>query len=293
MKLSTSTLGCFKWDLSTLLARLRDYGFDGVDFRGLQTNLKLWLTPEFSAGLKETAARLRDSGLAVSSLSSGICLTHTAPEKVAEADEELARTAEICAALDCRLIRVFGGNLSLFAPDATEADRERAIDHVAGRCRETAARAGSIAPVALLVETHDDWTHSEHLAQVLARVGRDDVGCCWDIRHPWWIAGEVPETTWRRLKPWVRNTHWKDARRIRGSGGNGDATRRDFYVPMGEGIVPARDAYDLLRGDGYDGWFTLEWEKHWAPKIAEPEVAFPAFVRFMRDAEQRWNSAIA
>jgi sugar phosphate isomerase/epimerase len=292
MRLSTSTLGCFKWDLPTTLARLRDYGFDGVDLRGLQANLKLWLTPEFSSRLGDTAARIKDSGLAVSCISSGICLTHSAPENIAGADEELQRTAEICAALDCRLIRVFGGSLHLFAPDATEADRERVTDHVVARCRELAARAGAIAPVSLLVETHDDWTRSDHLAQVLSRVGRNDVGCCWDIRHTWWIAHEVPEITWSRLEPWVRNTHWKDARRIHGTPGADGPNRSDFYVPMGEGVVPASDAYDLLRG-GYDGWMTLEWEKHWAPQIAEPEVAFPAFVRYMRDMETRWNRPVA
>ena len=34
MKISFMTLGCPGWDLDTICARGREYGFDGVDFRG-------------------------------------------------------------------------------------------------------------------------------------------------------------------------------------------------------------------------------------------------------------------
>ena len=37
----------------------------GIDFRGLQGEFRLWNLPEFSAGLTETASRIRESGLAV------------------------------------------------------------------------------------------------------------------------------------------------------------------------------------------------------------------------------------
>lgn len=294
MKLSTSTLGCLQWDLPTLIARLREYGFDGVDLRGFQQNLKLWETPEFSSGISTTAARLRDAGLAVSCISSGICLTHGKPAKVAEADEELLRTAEICASLGCGQIRVFGGDLRLFDKAASEADRDRITSHAAECCARLAGKARSIAPVDILVETHDSWADSRHLADLLGRVNREDVGCCWDVKHTWWIAKETAERTWGRLGRWVRNTHWKDVRRHRGSneGFRLDLKEHGMLVPMGEGILPAADACDLLAGSGYDGWLTLEWEKLWHPHIAEPETAFPAFVRYMRATPAVLRSAV-
>ena len=125
MKLSTTTLGCPAWDLTTVLTRVRDYGFDGVDFRGLEGELKLWLLPEFSTDLTHTAARIRDHDLTVTCVSSGIHLSDTRPESIADYDEELARSAEICRALGCRQIRVFGGSLGL-ADGATEAQRHLA-----------------------------------------------------------------------------------------------------------------------------------------------------------------------
>jgi len=39
-----------------------------------------------------------------------------------------------------------------------------------------------------------------------------------------------------------------------------------------------------LQAGGYDGYLTLEWEKRWVPELAEPEVAFPQFVAFMRQS---------
>ena len=36
MKISFTTLGCPDWDLDTICRRGREYGYEGVDFRGLQ-----------------------------------------------------------------------------------------------------------------------------------------------------------------------------------------------------------------------------------------------------------------
>lgn len=293
MKLSTSNLGCFKWDIPTTIARLREYGFDGLDLRGVSGNMKPWQTPDFSSGLPETKARLQDAGLVLSCISSSICLTHAGAQKIADADEEMARDAELCAALGCGQVRIFGGDLRLFSERASEADRSRVIDHITERCRALADRARAIAPVDLLIETHDAWTNSEHMAQVLERIGRDDVGCCWDAKHTYWTAREVPEVTWKHLSRWIRNTHWKDvrrfvpgekmadeavAKRVRGAG---------LLCPVGTGVAPLADCVEIMAAAFYTGWYTLEWEKHWHPHIAEPEVAFPIFVRAMRDMDAK------
>jgi sugar phosphate isomerase/epimerase len=289
MKLSTTTLGCFKWDLPTVLERVAGYGFEGIDFRGLQGELKLWLLPEFSTGLADTASCIRDLGLTVTCISSGILLSDTRPEHMAEHDEELVRSAEICRALGCRQIRVFGGSLGL-AGGATEADRERVVDLVAARARDLAERAGQIAPVDLLIETHDAWTSSRDMVAALERCNRPDVACCWDLKHTYWTGKETPETSWERLAPWVRNTHWKDVRRCCGSPAEAgrDLKGSGVLCLVGDGIAPLTDCYDLLTTAGYDGWFTLEWEKRWHPYLDEPDVAFPGFVRYLRDLEARW-----
>ena len=72
MKIGMTTLGCPEWDLETICARGRQYGFDGLDFRGLQDTLDVTLLPAFTSRVGETKRLLADAGLAVSGLSSSI-----------------------------------------------------------------------------------------------------------------------------------------------------------------------------------------------------------------------------
>ena len=72
VKLAYSTLGCPEWDLAQMIARTREYGFDGVDFRGYRDALDITTTPEFSSRARETAQRFADAGIAVPCLSTGI-----------------------------------------------------------------------------------------------------------------------------------------------------------------------------------------------------------------------------
>jgi fatty-acyl-CoA synthase len=46
-------------------------------------------------------------------------------------------------------------------------------------------------------------------------------------------------------------------------------------VLLGQGEVPVREMLELLSGDGYEGWISVEWEKRWHREIEAPEVALP------------------
>ena len=76
------------------------------------------------------------------------------------------------------------------------------------------------------------------------------------------------------MRPLLRHVHIKDYHR----GENGQFT----LCPVGEGDIPLPEIVHTLLRDGYDGYFSLEWEKKWVPSLAEPEEVFPAFVRYMR-----------
>ena len=49
------------------------------------------------------------------------------------------------------------------------------------------------------------------------------------------------------------------------------------------GDVPVPEIVAQLRADGYDGYYSFEWEKKWAPEIEEPEVAFPDYMHYMKE----------
>jgi sugar phosphate isomerase/epimerase len=266
MKYATSTLGCLDWDLSPLIACLSRSGYHAVDFRGLRGTFNLWELPELSSDLATTAARLRDAGLAVSCFSASARLVWQSEEERERSLDEIRRLVELCVRFAAGQIRVFGGDL-------------RGLSRADGlaRGRETLARMAEIVRgtgVMLAVETHDAWTHSADLLALIADTDPQEVGVCWDVKHPYWTGEETPAFTWRQLGPRVINTHWKDAQRDRASG-------RDRLCLVGEGLLPLADCLDLLCTGGYAGYYTLEWEKKWHPYLPDAEVAFPAFIRCM------------
>jgi len=264
MKLSFTTLGCPAWDLDTIIARVREWKFDGVDFRGYRGEHDIWKQPEFGAGAAATAARFRAAGIAVPCFSSSIRLLVPA-DKREPFRAEAGEYARLCAAFGTPFVRVFGGHLK----DVGASDPEAAARTAAEFLDELAA----LAPrVTFLVETHDDWVAGRELRRIMERVTAPNAGVVWDIHHPYRLADEPLEATWAAIGRWVRYVHVKDS--------TGDRTRHTLCLP-GRGTIPIAGAVRVLHEGGYDGFLALEWEKRWHPELPEPEEAFPLFIHLM------------
>ncbi|MBN1672129.1 MAG: sugar phosphate isomerase/epimerase [Kiritimatiellae bacterium] len=264
MKLAFSTLGCPDWDMDTIIARAAEYEFDGVDFRGYMGEMNICTLPEFGDRAARTAQRFADAGLEVPCFSSSARLVSKAGTVPDGALDEIKAYAALCPAFGARFIRVFGGAIG-------ETPREQAIEAAAWTLREMAAIAAD-GGLTVLVETHDDWVDSRHLLALMQLTDSEAAGILWDIHHPWRRSGESPETTWQRIGRYVRYTHWKDA----------VSTENHRLCLVGEGDLPLAAFHQTLVQGGYDGYYTLEWEKKWHPDLPDAETAFPAYVRFMR-----------
>ncbi len=267
MKLAFTTLACPDWDLGQIIDCAVTNGYEGVDFRGYRRQMAIYERPEFSSDIASTADRIAQAGLALPCLSAGAKLYTTEP---AQRDKHLAEViayGELCSRLDCNMIRVFGGPID-------GAARAEAIE-IAASALVTMAR--EVAPIKIVVETHDDWSRSADLAALLAAAqaaGADNVAALWDLHHPFRAHGESPSTTLANLGSYVAYTHVKNSR----PGPDG----KIVYCLGDQGDVPLAEMIDGLRGLGYDGWITLEWEKRWHEELAEPEVALPAYAKYLR-----------
>ncbi len=266
MKLAFTTLGCPKWDLDTILSRAREYSYDGVDFRCCAGEMDIWKLPEFSTRLGATAARIRDAGLEVPCLSTSAHLLSADEASRGKSFANLEAFLGIGEALGAGMVRVFAGRNHGRPYEKAVADAAATLDDM--------ARLAAPHGIRIAVETHDDWIATDKLAAVLNAATEPNIGALWDINHPFCMAGETPEQSWRNFGRYVVYTHVKDSRR-------GPDAKREHRL-VGEGDVPIAEIVALLRREGYDGWLTYEWEKKWAPEIAEPEVAFPHYVRYMR-----------
>ncbi|HAU38177.1 MAG TPA: sugar phosphate isomerase/epimerase [Phycisphaerales bacterium] len=266
MKLSFTTLACPEWDLKTILARAKEYGYDAIDFRGYGKEMLIYKLPEFSTGAAATARQIADSGLVVSGLSSG-ALLFSDPAKQEAFVEEVSRYAELADVLNVPLIRVFGGRLG-------GAELDRAVDQAAAMAERLAAAAGDRL---LAIETHDDWTDSHLMVRLMQSIRAKNACVLWDLHHPYRMSGESPETTWGLLGKYVRAVHVKD--------GIVSPEGKYVYTLPGQGTIPLVKMIDLMQAGGYDGYLTLEWEKRWHPELAGPEVSLPAYAEFLR----RWR----
>ena len=106
MKMAFTTLGCPAWDLDTVIEKGSAFGYEGVDFRGIQGEIDVTTLAEFTTSIVETKRKLGDAGLSVCGISSSLKICD---DTLARANlEEAKRTIPVAAELDVPNIRVFG-----------------------------------------------------------------------------------------------------------------------------------------------------------------------------------------
>jgi glucosamine-6-phosphate deaminase len=271
VKLSFSTLGCPSWSLERVLDLAGRAGYDGVELRFLENDDALWARPELSGnGLAETRRQLRDAGLVVSCVDTRSFFHDPDPAARARAREEARRSLDLAAELGAPGIRVFGDRVQAGADlTATRGWIAEAMQVLA----EAAERTG----VEVWIESHGDFARAVDTLSILELVRSHAAGVVWDPANAFEV-GEAPAEGSRLLGPRIRHVHLKDLKRA-------PAGWRPALV--GEGEFPAGDVLALLRGAGYGGFVSFEWEKRWHPSLEEPEVALPRFARWAADLLRR------
>jgi len=271
VRIAFSTLAFPDATLASAVSRGRRWGYAGVELRLIDGEL---IDPSISAAdrarVKGTVAA---AGLPIVAVDSSIRLTDDEP------GPQLRRFLELASDWESPLVRVFGGTLAPAGPDPkTRREQLRAAARVLESSVPLARRLG----VAIGVETHDDFSASSAVAELLAMADPQWVGAVWDSHHPHRV-GEEPADVYANLGGRILLAQVKDARRtIRGDGDDWQ------LVLLGEGEVPVRQMLGLLAAGGYRNWISVEWEKRWHPEIEEPEVALPQHLALLA----RWMEAI-
>jgi sugar phosphate isomerase/epimerase len=273
MKLSFTTLGCPGWDLYTICARGREFGFDGVDFRGYLDTLDVTTLPNFTSGAAETRRQIEDSGLLVSGISSSI--TVCVPERKADNLEEARRTIPVAKGLGAQFVRIFGGG-DLGAYSRGELAR------IGRETIEQILSLDGARDLKWCFETHDQWIQTKDCRLLLDAIPDPAFGALWDMGHTPRVGGEMPAETVKALAGRLFYTHIKDAEyNPRNPLAMNDGWR---YTLPGRGMLPLKEGVEALQQSGYTGWMVFEHEKRWHVRLPEPEKAFAAFVNWARAA---------
>jgi sugar phosphate isomerase/epimerase len=265
--LAFSTLGCPAWEWKKILEFAAQHGFSAIELRGLEGNLDLPAHPIFAADrIEQTKKEIRAGKLQIANLGSSAQLYVEDPSKRAKELSDARRFIDLAAALEAPYVRVFGGKAesdkSLMPSDETKA-------RVAAGLRELGKYAGP-HNVTVIIESHDHFTASATLKDVLHSADSEHVGLLWDAHHTFATSNEDPEFTVKQLGPWIRHTHLKD------STGSGEDRK---YVLTGRGNVPIQRQIEALRSIGYKGFYCFEWEKLWHPDIEDPEIAIADYAK--------------
>lgn len=256
-----STLAFPHASLAAAVSLGHSWGYEGVELRLIDGDLIDPAMPAADrAAVKRTAMA---AGLPIVAVDSSIRLTDDEP------GAELRMFLELASDWESPLVRVFGGALADAEPDRQA--RLASAARVLSASVPLAERLG----VAIGVETHDSFSASTAVAELLAMVPSSAVGAVWDSHHPFRM-GQLPAEVWSDLGRRTLLAQVKDARR--------EPARADGWqlVLLGQGEVPVREMLGLLEAGGYEGWISVEWEKRWHTEIEEPEVALPQHLAVLR-----------
>ena len=185
-KLAFATLGCPNWDLPTIARRAAEYGYDGVELRGVAGQ---HISPDLTLPQRQQTRRLfSDSGVEIAALMAYTrfaAATEAADQRAQE--ETLIRFIELAADLGAPVVRTFGGDVP------SDGDWAGAVARVAESLNNCAPAAEDHG-VAIALETHDAFSRGAGVADVLAVTPSPAVGALWDLLHPY-RHGESPEDT--------------------------------------------------------------------------------------------------
>lgn len=256
MKIAFSTLGCPDWGFETAVKRAKEYGYDGLEIRGILRQFDLTEVPELTCEAEKARELLQENGIAISCIAASSRFS-SQDENERKANVDSAKShIDIARTFDAPCIRVFGGKI----PE--DVEREKCEDYMAESLRELGAYGAEMG-VKIALETHDSFCLGKEAAAVLGKTDHPMVGALWDIYHPL-RNGEPIDETMELLSGRVFNVHIKD----------GDFRK---HTLLGEGKVPTLDILKLLKADGYTGYLSVEWEKAWIPDLPEPEDALPQY----------------
>ncbi len=272
MKLSVSTLGCVGYSLEEAARLCQGFGLSGIELRGLEGELDVRKIAAFSPENAAISAEILKKHGVLPVVLGTSCKFHD-PNKRASALDEGRAAVKIASGMGIPYIRVFGNNA---VPDGKTAARS-VIEGIGELCGFAAGYG-----VTVLLEIHGDFNRAETLLPVVRGLGGGEAksfGLIWDIAHSDRAVGDGWEPFYRQIAPYVRHVHIKDHRRP-----SFDEPGAGYRLTLpGDGNIPIREIVSRLCRDGYDGFFSLEWESRWHPELPPIEEALERFTNIMRD----------
>ena len=265
MKLAFSTLACPNWSWQDITSAAKDFGFDGIEVRGLGEEIFAVRAPPFAEGeLSATRRKLDTLRLTIPCFSSACCLKY--PGREEENFTEIVEYIKLAGKLGTPYVRILADLAP--EPEGDEVDDGTIIAQLK-KLAPAAERQG----VSLLVETNGVYADTARLYRLLEQVASDAVGALWDVHHPYRFFAEEAERTVQNLGAYIKYVHAKDSAL--------DGASQLQYRLMGEGDLPLDSMMRALSSINYEGYVSLEWVKRWSKDLQDPGTVIPHYANYM------------
>lgn len=240
-------------DIPAQASVAREYGFHGIDFRVGQPGrgeIPETLTAEAAAGIKAVLGELQLPGL--------LCYNKNIHAGQAAFAESVLENLQLARLLGCPMIRIFTGKIG--------SDPELAA--LTDALRSVLERDHSDSRIAMQIHRNNGVTVCQALA-VCKALESSRVGI---ILSP---DQSVPEDSrWEALLPEAAPHVFQLYVADIDDGGK--------FTPIGEGIIDYAGIIRTLRGNGFDGFITLKWEKCWLDYLPEYPEGFRSFAHYLK-----------
>jgi len=260
MKFCFSTLGCTELNLDEALTLAQKFGIKSLELRGLcgEVNIRKMaeLLPENRANTK---SKFCEYGIVPMILGTS-CSFHD-EAKYDNSIEEGLYAIDTARDIGFGGIRVFGNNI--------KGDESECINRIARGISKLCEYA-SDKGIEVLLETHGDVNTASCLGAVAEICGKyGNFGFIWDVCHTRNTYGENWRDFCDDFRTLIRHVHLKDV------------TPEGLVLP-GKGTLPLREMAEYLVANGYDGTFSLEWERKWHPELPPIEDALTAMLEIFK-----------
>lgn len=263
MRLCFSTLGCTEKSLTEIVSLAKQYGIEALEFRGIDGVLDHRKIPDFAGqNLDATKKLLSEQNVRPLGVNSS-CSFHD-PDLYDALIEEAKTAIDLAKKLGAKFVRVFGNKITDGSNDAVIRGLNTLCDYARG------------SDVRVLLEVHGDYNSIEALSPIVDALKENAYfGLLWDIGHTHPTYGENWVEFYNKFRACIYHVHIKDR--------NDEIGR---FCMLGKGNIPITAIIKHLLDDGYEGYFSLEWEKLWIPELPVLEEALPVFLKLLPACRQ-------
>ncbi|MDE6566044.1 MAG: sugar phosphate isomerase/epimerase, partial [Clostridia bacterium] len=183
MKIGFSTLGCPNWTLSEILATAKDLGYNGVEIRGIASEMYAPTMKCFVQDqIDKTIQKLGNLEIPILTSNATIATKENIDASIKEAMEYI----ELAGKIGAKYVRIMSTARAML----DDGDYELALGYY-----KALAKHGEKFGVTPLMETNGMFCDTSLLSKFMKDTGESNIGVLWDIHHPYRYNRETIEET--------------------------------------------------------------------------------------------------